>query len=424
MSRKTVGLLIASATFLFVAGLDCTRADAAVDPGSAQATLETAVPAVPKLADLKNAAAKKSAPRKSATAVKKVAAKRGSLVIVSKAPNDAPDFDYQDRIEEAQALAAKQPVLKDDMQIDGRGKLSHFVWVLVVGQKTGPLTVVRMDETGKNTQGFTITWPVDNFLNTRFRVTKPEGTVVFAQRRPVHVPSYIKDGYEEAVYTSYSADLDTKTMRAAGMDYLRHLQHLAYNRIKDHDVRSRVAPGITVAERIPTSMVLRLMIAEHIDPLHMKYVGIEQCIHEVLFTIAANRSHAYAYAKSSAGARGLPQFIEDSYHMVRANYPKALLEPDFERGMSDLRNAVLASVLLLDLELTHLPRHYLERITDSSQEFAAFLAAGYNRNPARVVQTYHRTRTFTGGNAPFENKMYVRIQSWVGRFLKKEYDIT
>jgi hypothetical protein len=156
----------------------------------------------------------------------------------------------------------------------------------------------------------------------------------------------------------------------------------------------------------------------------MKYVGIEQCVHEVLFTIAANRSRAYAYAKSSAGARGLPQFMEESYHMVRANYPKALLEPNFELGMGDLRNAVLASVLLLDLELTHLPREYLERIVSSSQQFAAFLAAGYNRNPARVVQTYHRTRTLTGGNTPFENKMYVRIQSWIGRFLQKEYGIT
>jgi hypothetical protein len=226
------------------------------------------------------------------------------------------------------------------------------------------------------------------------------------------------------VYTSYAPEMDTKTMRNAGMDYLRHLQRLAYNRIKDHDVRSRVAPNATVADRIPTSMVLRLMIAEHIDPLHMRYVGIEQCIHEVLITIAANRGRAYAYSKSSAGARGMPQFMEDSYHMVRDNYPKALLEPNFERGMTDLRNAVLASVLHMDLELTHLPRKYLKNITDSNQHFADFLAAGYNRNPAKVAQTYHRTKTFTGGNAPFENKMYVRLQSWVGRFLKKEYDIT
>jgi len=311
-------------------------------------------------------------------------------------------------------------VLKDDMQIDKEGNLSHFVWTLAIGQKSGPLTVIRMDETGKNDQGLVITWPVDNFINTRFRVSMPEGTIVFAQRRPVRT----KDSYQEAVYTAYSPELDTKTMRTAGMDYLRHLQRLAYDRIKDHDVRSHVAPNLTVADKIPTSTVLRLMITEHIDPLHMKYVGIEQCVHEVLVTIAANREHAYAYAKSSAGARGLPQFMEDSYEMVRENYPKALLEPDFERGMSDLHNAILASVLLLDLELTQLPRDFLRRFSDSSQQVASFLAAGYNRNPAHVVQTYHRTHSFTGGNAPFQNKMYVRIQNWVGGFLKREYDVT
>lgn len=352
--------------------------------------------------------------------VKKRATREPSLAIVSKPPNDAPDFDYRDRIEQAQALVEKEPVLKDDIQVDADGRLSHFTWVLAVGRRTGPLTVVRMDETGRNNQGFTITWPVDNFINTRFSVTAPEGYIVFAQRRPVHA---MGGGYAEAVYTAYAPELDTKKMREEGMDYLHHLQRLAYDHIKDYDIRSHVAPGVTVADKIPPSTVIRLMITEHIDPLHMKYVGIEQCIHEVLVTIAANRDHAYAYARSSAGALGLPQFVEDSYQMVRAHYPKALLEPDFERGMRDLPNAVLASVLLLDLELTNLPQNYLKRFSDSSRQFAAFLAAGYNRNPVHVVETYHRTHTFTGGNAPFENKMYVRIQSWVGSFLKKEYDI-
>ena len=402
MSRKILGLLIASGAFLFVFGTSV---------GQARATETHA----------KHHAIHKQAAHKPA---KKVAAKpKGpppSLAIVIRAPNDAPDFDYRDRIDEAQALVAKQPVQKDDIQVGQNGKLSHFVWTLAVGQKTGPLTLVRMDETGKNDQGFTVTWPVDNFLNTKFHVEKPDGYIVFAQRRPVPA----KDGYEEAVYTAYAPELDTKKMRAAGMDYLRHLQRMAYNKIEDHDVRSRVTPAETVADKIPTSMVLRLMITEHVDPLHMKYVGIEQCIHEVLITVAANQSHAYAYARSSAGALGLPQFMEESYQMVRDNYPKALLEPNFELGMGDLRNAVLASVLLLDLELTQLPRDYLKKVTDSSQQFAAFLAAGYNRNPVHVVQTYHRTHSFTGGKAPFENKMYVRIQSWVGGFLKREYDIS
>ena len=300
MTRKSVALVIASAAFLLVAGLTHARADVAADPAQPSAGL----PAVPKLTALKKAIVRNAIPRKIA---RKAAAP--SLAIISKPPNDAPDFDFQARIEQAQALAASQPVLKDDMQFDASGNLSHFVWVLVVGQKTGPLTVVRMDESGANSQGYTITWAVDNFINTRFKVTKPDGQIVFAQRRPVRAPAYRQNGYEEAVYTSYAPELDTKTMRAAGMDYLRLLQHLAYNRIQERDVRSRVAPNGTVADRIPSGMVVRLMIAEHIDPLHMKYVGIEQCIHEVLLTIAANKSHAYAYARSSAGARGLPQFM-------------------------------------------------------------------------------------------------------------------
>ncbi len=108
------------------------------------------------------------------------------MVIVSKTPTNAPDFDYQDRVQEAQDLVAKQPVLPGDIQLDYAGRLSHFVWTLAVGQKTGPLTILRMDETGRNDQGFTVTWPVDNFINTHFRVDKPDGYIVFAQRRPVH----------------------------------------------------------------------------------------------------------------------------------------------------------------------------------------------------------------------------------------------
>jgi len=356
----------------------------------------------------------------------RVAAKAGPVrqaVITVKPHEDAPDFDFQPRIQEAQALAAKQPVLPGDMVVRGND-LASFNWVLVVGEKTGPLTVIRMDEQGRNDQRFIVTWPVNNYLNTKFSVADAAhpagGLIVFAQRRPVRA----KGGWEEAVYTAYSAELDTQKMQDAGLDYLRTLEHLAYNRINDHDVRSRVAPTKTVAEQIPRDMVLRLMITEHVDPLHMKYVGIEQCVHEVLITIAANRDKAYSYARSSAGALGLPQFMESSYHMVRDNYPNARLEPDFNRGMTNLHNAVLASTLLLDLELTEMPKSMLKQVTESSAHFAAFLAAGYNRNPVKVVKTYLKTKSMTGGSAPFENKMYVRIQAWVGDFLSREYSRT
>jgi hypothetical protein len=373
-------------------------------PGETDAAVP-AVPAVPLTATFQMHKRKASSP---------------SLALVSKQANDAPDFDFQSRIAEAQALVAKQPILKDDMQFDAAGNLTHFVWILAVGKRTGPLTVLRMDDSGKNDQGINVTWSVDNFINTRLRVTKPDGYIVFAQRRPVHGEA----GYQEAVYTAYSPEFDTKTMRNAGMNYLRSLQSQAYAKIKTQDLRSRVAPKLTVAQEIPESMVVRLMITEHVDPLHMKYVGMQQCVDEVLVTLAANKTHAYAYARSSAGALGLTQFIDSTYQMVRTNYPRAGLRPDFQTGMSDLPNAILASVLLLDLELTPLPRPYLKRFTNSGKQLIAFLAAGYNRNPVHVLQTYLRTHSLTGGNAPFENKMYVRMEEWVGTFLKKEYGLT
>jgi hypothetical protein len=386
-----------------------------VKPVGQSVKSSTAKPAV------KKQAARKKATRKT-TARKAKPKPAPSLAIVVKPPNDAPDFDFTKRIEDAQALATGAPLLAGDMVVDkATNSLTSFVWTLVVGKRTGPLTIVRMDQKGNNDRGLNISWKIDNFLNTRFSVA--DGYIVFAQRRPVRV-SREKGGWEPAVYTAYAPELDTAKMRAHGMEYLRHQERRSYNHLQSHDVRSRVAPKETVATTIPRSMVLRLMITEHIDPARMKYVGIEQCIQEVLITVAANRDKAYSYARSSAGALGIVQFIESSYHMVRDNYPGAPLEPHFDTAMRDWRNAVMASVLHMDLQLAHLPADYLKRFKDSSYHLTAFLAAGYNRNVVKVVRTYRRTKTFTGGDVSYENKMYVRVQDWVGDYLKRKYEIS
>ena len=191
-----------------------------------------------------HAAGQKFAARKAGRKVASgKAAAAPSLAITIKAPNDAPDFDYTDRIEEAQALVAKQPVQPGDMVIDSAGKLSHFVWMLAVGKSTGPLTVVRMDEARQQRQG-----PRHHLAGGQL----PQHQIPRRRDRRLSssLPSAVRcgrkrQGYEEAVYTAYAPELDTKKMRDAGMDYLRHLQRLAYNNIKDHDVRSRVQPEAT-----------------------------------------------------------------------------------------------------------------------------------------------------------------------------------
>src|SRR5258706_1328587 len=73
-----------------------------------------------------------------AAAKGKVAIQAPAVVIVSKPPAEARDFDYQARIQAAQALVAKQPVLPGDIQVDGARRLSHFTWTLAVRAAGGP----------------------------------------------------------------------------------------------------------------------------------------------------------------------------------------------------------------------------------------------------------------------------------------------
>src|SRR5438128_1194162 len=140
--RKTIGLLAAASALVLALGMICAQAGEPAVPAKHHA------PAV----------SKKAVHKKTAVAVKRRhTVKAPPIVIVSKPPADAKDFDYQDRIQEAQALVAKQPVLPGDIDVDTAGRLTHFVWTLAVGAASGPLKIVRMDETGKNDLGFAIT---------------------------------------------------------------------------------------------------------------------------------------------------------------------------------------------------------------------------------------------------------------------------
>src|SRR3954466_13813368 len=115
-----MGLLIVLAALLFVSDAGITQAQA--KPAHAKASHTKAAGSAKHHAR----ATHKKVGKK--TAAKAKTGPAPSLTIVSKTPNDAPDFDFQARIEEAQALVGKQPVLKDDIQADAQGKLTHFVW--------------------------------------------------------------------------------------------------------------------------------------------------------------------------------------------------------------------------------------------------------------------------------------------------------
>ena len=173
MAGRGTGFLLALGALTFAFTLNSVAEPAVPAVKAASQSVKSSA----KKTVVKRQAVRKKATRKSAARKAKAAAP--SLAIVTKPPNDAPDFDFSKRIEDAQALATGAPFLPTDMVIDkASNSLNSFVWTLVVGKRTGPLTIVRMDQKGNNDKGLNITWRIDNFLNTRFQVA--DGYIVFA----------------------------------------------------------------------------------------------------------------------------------------------------------------------------------------------------------------------------------------------------
>jgi hypothetical protein len=337
-------------------------------------------------------------------------------------PRPAIEKDWTADVKEAQALLAPLKTQYKSMR--------DYHWLLAVKCGEAKTAVVRAAKDGSGTPGYHITRNVDNGINTRFVVSEPSGCVVLAQKRVVRSPS----GLVEAVYTAYNPALDTPAMRKRGMAYLEGLTAYAYDRLErlaapsvayvgQPDGTKEPVPALTVAEAIPRDVALGLQITEHIDPARVRYVGLTQCIHEVLFTFAANGERAYDYAVSAAGARGISQFMRRSYDMVRARYPEVGLITDFVEGMDDHRNATIASVLHFDLELFELPPRDLKFFragslegTKNGRNLGSFLAAGYNWNAKSVARMYARTGRLSNG-LPKETRSYVSIALQVFKYV-------
>jgi hypothetical protein len=273
--------------------------------------------------------------------------------------------------------------------------------------------IVRASSNGNNDRALAIRVGPDHGVATRFEVTRPEGYVVLAQKSRVRT----RAGFGEAVYTAYDPAFDTPLMRSRGLAYLQEVRTDGYAELKRLGVPSIAVPGKQVHAVVPRKTALVLMITEHVDPFRAKYVGVRQCVREVLVTVAANRDAAYAYARSSAEARGLMQFVPQTYAMVRSNYPAAGLDPDFIGGMRDHRNAARAAIALLDLELAALPegkRAWFLR-PNGDRYADAYFAAAYNWNATKVARAYVASLAKPIVVRKRGRRVRVRPKSWISR---------
>ncbi len=250
----------------------------------------------------------------------------------------------------------------------------------------------------------TIAWTGKlNGINTPFQVLYPADHAVLALKRTV------KDMETKrarvVVYTPYTRHIDRPSMRIRGYEYLVSIMQKGYDWLGVRNVRSRAFHSNSIGSVVPLSTALCLAIIEHIDPSLMGAHTFEELADRVLVTVAANGSNAYTGASSSAHAYGLLQFIKSTYVMLVHDYPEAGLMPDFAEGMRNHTNAVAASLLLFDRDLSQLP--YLRRLVVWWDPMMRdeYLAAMYNSG--RAAKYMEKFGSNWAKKLPEETKKYL-----------------
>lgn len=75
--------------------------------------------------------------------------------------------------------------------------------------------------------------------------------------------------------------------------------------------------------------------------------------------------------------------------MVVRRCPAARLDPDFERGATDLLNAMKAAICLFDIELRQMRADIRMAYRDNKEVLGIFPVAAYNGGPRNVTRLYN-----------------------------------
>src|SRR4030095_11724766 len=109
-----------------------------------------------------------------------------------------------------------------------------------------------------------------------------------------------------------------------------------------------------LADVVPASVITTLAVIEQTDDTDF-LASSTAAFDDVLSHYGLKREEAYRYSVSSAKALGPMQFTNRkgnaTYALVVRLCSGAKLDPNFERGATNLLNAMKAAICLLDLEL-------------------------------------------------------------------------
>jgi len=193
------------------------------------------------------------------------------------------------------------------------------------------------------------------------------------------------------VYLPSNEDTLDPLFVSGGKEFLLDTARKAIEELRLAKAPSVAFPGALLADVVPAEVLATLAVIEQTDDTDFvkKKAG---AFDEVLSHYGLKREEAYRYSVSSASALGPMQFTNrkgnGTYAMVVRRCPEAKLDPDFERGATDLLNAMKAAICLFDIELYQMRSDIRLAYRDNMEVLGIFPVAAYNGGPRNVAKLY------------------------------------
>lgn len=294
------------------------------------------------------------------------------------------------KVKEAQELLLSHKISKPAKLAKGEDRIA----LAVLDQENGKVEIVNISVIGKKVKVLDkdkLAWKVElrrnNGVNSEFKVLLPAQKIVMAMKYPVSMRKQGKKGeirlLTDVVYSAFSQDLESPEVVANGQAYVDNLIASTYDKLNALGVRSRAFPDRLITEALNKQMVESLILIEHIGTGTL-LGDFDGALRRLYTTFGLNTVNTFDYARSSAGARGIAQFMPNTYKAVRAKWPELKLKANFEEAMMDHQNATLAQLALMDLHLAALPPDIRKNAIADHVRTGEYLAASYNGGVGRI----------------------------------------
>lgn len=222
---------------------------------------------------------------------------------------------------------------------------------------------------------------------------------VFGRKFPVFENNLVKRRQWDAVvqtarpivYLPFTEDTFDPAFVSGGKEFLMSTARKALEELRLAKVPSAAFPGELLAESIPLQVITTLAVIEQTDD--RDYVQKQAvAFDEVLSQYGLKQEEAYRYSVSSAKALGPMQFTNrrgnGTYSRVARRCVGAGIDPDFERGATNLLNAMKAAICLLDIELAQMRADIRLAYKSNPAVLGIFPVAAYNGGPRNVAKLY------------------------------------